>query len=92
MLRLPVTEKQSNDITMCPYSVNFKLLPSKVWLELFSATYYSVTRHTAAEANIDLLFDSEADFCKREGKEDLLQNLYCYITIIFFLHPSWWSL
>lgn len=57
-------------------------------LQLFSATYYSMTRHTTAEANTDLLFDSEADFCKREGKEDLLQNFYCCVTIVFFLHLS----
>lgn len=59
---------------------------------LFSATYYGMTWHTTAEANTDLLFASEVGFWQGEDKDDLLQNLYCCITMAFFFHPSWWSL
>lgn len=76
-------------ITMCSYNVNFKLLPSKVFRktewQLFSATYYGVNRHPTAESNIDLLFASEVGFWPGEGKENLLQNLYCCVTTAFFI-------
>lgn len=54
-------------------------------LQLFSATYYGMNRHPTAESNTDLLFASEVGFWPGEGKENLLQNLYCYVTTAFFI-------
>lgn len=52
-------------------------------LQLFSATYYSVSRHTTAEVNANLLLAREAGLCQRERKEDLLQNLCRYVRTAF---------
>lgn len=52
-------------------------------LQLFSATYYSVNRHTTAEVKADLPLVREAGLSQRERKEDLLQNLCCCVTTAF---------